>query len=282
MKQRALFVSKNLIGDGLYISPALQQWARENPDHDIYLLTNDDHVASIYPRMGVPLTVVYKADFSFDFCHEFDVSKAFAVCDKKRIHVAEGYAELLGVTIPPFPGKKHLRPTFNILQQDRDMYKITDDQKGLVLVSMFSMSCTSRDKNRPGLPPNKMLPWPKWAKVIDYLRAHFGDRLAFVGAPDDRAPLDIPETDYITGIPLPHLALLMSESKCVITLDNGMAHLANAVGATELVFYPMCLGLHYIVPPGNPRLLVAHVEPSTVETGAVVNAVKSFVKEFKL
>lgn len=272
-------MSKNLIGDGLYIGPALVRWHEDHPDYDIDLLTNNDHVACIYSRMGLPLRVIFDDDqVGYDFRFTFDCSAAFDVCSRKGIHIVEGYAELLGVTLNGVDNSR-LKPIFQ-----PTIEWIEDSDKDLVLVSMFSMSCTSRDKRNPGLPPNKMLPWHKWEEILKFLRKHFGDeKLRFIGAPTDRAPeLSISEDQYLTGIPLNRLALLMRSSRCVITLDNGMSHLAASQEAREIVFYPACLGIHYIAPLGNPRCAVLHMDPVTVTGTSLVAALKVFVSTFQI
>ena len=188
--KRALFISRNLIGDGLQISPALRAWHSANPEWEITVETNNDHVTCIYTRMGVPVNIVTDAEQErYDFVHTFDPSQAFTVSETRRQHIAESYADLLGVKLAPEKGRAHLRPVFIPTPEE-----LTEEEKGLVLVSMFSMSCTSRDKTR-SLPPNKMLPWHKWHPIISYLRSEFGERsLRFLGAPTDRAPeLEISE-----------------------------------------------------------------------------------------
>ena len=306
MKQ-ALFISKNLIGDGLQTSRALNQWYRLNLDYEIVLRTDLNHVTPIYEHMGVPLTVVTSDDLQdFDFTHTFDPSKAFAVCDRRYqewrlahrgmphpgyirgAHIADAYAELLGIELPQLPNAEHVLPIFKPIvyapggQHARDR-ELIDESEGKVLVSMFSASCTSRDKNHPGLPPNKMLPWVKWPPILEYLESEFGEgSLRFLGAPEDRAVgLRISEDEYWTGIPLNTLAQMMKRAELVVTLDNGMAHLAASQKAKEVVLYPQCLGIHYIVPYGNPNLGVTQIDPVTVAPESIIKALRMFVNDFK-
>lgn len=66
------------------------------------------------------------------------------------------------------------------------------------------------------------------------------------------------------GIPLDTLARIMARSKFIVTLDNGMAHLAASQRAREFVFYPRALGQHYILPKGNPNMEWIHMDPNTL------------------
>src|ERR1017187_6480431 len=122
---RALFVSKNLIGDALSISPAWRQWLQSCWAHElegeIYMQTLPDHVAPLYQGMVRDLvkieTVFERPEGTFDFEHVFDVSKAFQISDQKKCHVAESYAELLGVTLPgeykkPGEYNPRVKPTY--------------------------------------------------------------------------------------------------------------------------------------------------------------------------
>lgn len=290
--KKSLFVSRNLIGDGLYIGPSLVRWHELNPEFEIDLLTLDDHVKCIYDHFGIPVNVVTSVppEFQYDFQHTFNVNEAFDYSDRRfretgkpeGCHLAEAYAALLGVdlVIDPAHPKAHIGPIFIPTEEE-----IVEEMEDLVLISMFSASCTSRDKTRPGLPPNKMLPWPKWELIIRYLRDHFGDEnLRFLGAPTDRAPeLSVSEDQYLTGVPLNRLALYMKHSKCVITLDNGMAHLSASQKVREFVFYPVCLGTHYIMPIGNPRCMVLQMDPVRLSVGNhVIPALKQFTSICKI
>src|ERR1035437_2474981 len=126
---RYLFESRNLIGDALGISPAWRQWIKEeNVGRDwitqqdiMYMQTLNDHVTPLYQGMVRDLvkieTVFERPEGTFDFEHVFDVSKAFQISDQKKCHVAESYAELLGVTLPgeykkPGEYNPRVKPTY--------------------------------------------------------------------------------------------------------------------------------------------------------------------------
>lgn len=271
---RALFISRNLLGDGLYISPALNQWYKEHLGAEVTILTHDDFIKSIYSRMGVPLNVVTEANESdFDFVHTFNVEKAFLLSDQKQCHVAESYAELLGVKLQPRGGHKygHLKPIFIPTGEE-----VEDELKGNVLVSMFSASCASRE----GKPPNKMLPWHKWEPILRYLRKEFdGVPIRFLGSPTDRAPLSISEDEYLTGVPMNKLALIMRHARLLFTLDNGMSHLAASQETPTFLLYPRVLGLHYIAPVGNPNVRIIHMDPNIVHPMEIIKGLKMVVPQ---
>lgn len=277
----AVFVSKNLIGDALYISPAWNVWYQQNKLRfdRIVLVTLPDHVARLYKGMGIPgVDVVTEWDREHavaDFVHEFNVSEAFSVSAINRCHVAESYAKLLQVELEKKPDLSHLRPIYHPPAIELESW-----EKGQILVSMFSASCTSRDKNRPGMLPNKMLPWPKWKAVWRWIEQHFPEvPIALLGAPTDEIPqpdfqelLKIhPKTFYMKGVPLDRLAWIMRESLFTITVDNGMSHLAASQQAREFVLYPVALTTTYILPWGNQeRMGYLHMDPNTVSPALVL------------
>lgn len=282
---RALFVSKNLIGDGLYISPALRQWHAEHPDAKIVISTHQNHVTQIYSRMGVPADVItyqptgrleepspqepndaYDLE-DFDFVHTFDVSAAFKVSHEKRIHVAEAYAEILGVKLESKPDGSHLRPTFIPTPEE-----LTSEEKGVILVSMFSKSDLSLVQ--PGHRPNKLLPWGTWATILRYLRT-LDLPIRYIGGPTDRTwALPISEEEYLLGVSLNRTALIMRGAKLVVTIDNGMSHLAASQNAPTFLFYPRWLPEFYILPKGNVNLEYIYMDPTSMHPAIAVTMMK--------
>lgn len=275
---RALFTSKNLIGDALYIQPALKLWAEQHPGWEIDLLTLNDHVTCLYEGMNIPaeggMRIIFEYGEGFashygkyDFEHEFQVNKAFALGDEKKLHITQAYMELLGLPVPEYPPKVEYTPPEGPTEEN------------LVLLSIFSNSCASRD----GKPPNKMLSFAVWLPILALAR-QLG-KVAVLGGPNDKmqAPLPIREEEYYTGRPLEEVARLLRDAKLLITIDNGMAHLAASQRTPTILFYPKCLGRHWIVPSGNERLYIYQMDPLdlNVHVGTLVvrEGIKSLLGE---
>ena len=280
----ALFVSANLIGDALYISQAWNEWYKRNQDFErIDLLTLPDHITTLYKDMGVPCNVITAPVAPvewYDFQHTFDVNKAFALSDAKRQHISQSYADLLGVPLQKDPDGLFLKPIY--LPAESNDPRI-EENRGAILVSMFSASDASR--GNPPQPPNKMLPWPKWIPILKALRGSFPERaIRFLGAPTDRAPaeLQIGEEAYLTGVPLNVLAQIMRNCLFLLTVDNGMGHLAASQEAREFVLYPACLGQHYILPWGNKNMAFLQMNPVTVSPAQIVWSLRSITRKWGL
>jgi len=276
--RRALIKSVNLIGDGLYVGPVMKKWYDEQGQdyEDIHLLTIKNHARSIYDGMGVPWTVVFEAEGTYDTVLDFDVAKAFQICDRQRCHLVTAYANLVGVD----PKGLALKPNYK-----HPFVDIKEELKGLVLVSMCSLSCASRG-NPPG-PPNKMLPWEKWIPLLKTLREEYPDsKLRLVGGKEDRLAVEeglgISEEECeLLGLPIPETANVMQYGKCIVTVDNGMGHLAASQELNEFLFVPAVLGMHYIIPWGHRGVRPVHVDPVTANPGFLDCCLKSAIKDWK-
>jgi ADP-heptose:LPS heptosyltransferase len=256
---RALFKSVNLIGDGLYIQPSLAAWMKEHPDWEVDLLTLDDHATCLYKGMGLPFKIIFDKVDVYDFEFNFDVNKAFSLGDTEKMHIVDAYAKMLGVT----------------LESRIPYYKPPEgpSEDGLILLSMFSRSCASRE----GKPPNKMLGWLHWLQIVALLRQY--GPIAVLGGPEDRALLPITEDEYYTGLPLELVGRLMRDAKLLVSIDNGMVHMAATQGTPTIEFYPSCLGKHWIIPtlPKN-KIFPVHMDPANLTVIDAVMAVREGLK----
>lgn len=244
---RALFTSKNLIGDSLYVQPALEEWSKEHEGWEIDLLTLNDHITPLYRGMGIPnLSTIYeRGDTSYDFEFDFNVNTAFAMGDRDRIHITTAYGRMLGYEIAPRKIK------YTPLEGD--------NAKGLILFSMYSNSCASRQ----GKPANKMLGWQHWWPIVTIAR-QLGP-VGVLGGPNERVGMQFSEDEYYTGLPLEHVARMLRDAKLLVTIDNGIGHLAATQETPTILFYPACLGQHWIIPTGNAKLMVWQMDPMRVE-----------------
>lgn len=286
---KALFKSVNLIGDALYVGPALRAWIRQQKGPlDVWIQTLDDHVAPLYLGMvrdlWNPNTTVNtfglcydRPNIQFDFEHIFDVNAAFKLSDEKKQHLATSYADLLGVSIGD--KRENLKPIFI-----PDPGAGDPALEGCILVSMFSASCTSHDP-KCNFVPNKCVPCEKWKPMINFLEDHFpGAPIYFLGAPTDKLPENLmdggPERAMF-GIPLNRLALIMKKAKLLVTIDNGMSHLGASQETPTFLMYPRCLAPYYILPIGNQNLVWVHMDPVKVDPAYLLNGLKYAIRKFE-
>jgi hypothetical protein len=276
--KRALFKSHNLLGDGLYSGNVAEVWyAQHGKEFDeIEMYTLPGYTVPTYRGMGVPWKIVHETTGVYDFEFNFDVNKAFEISDRKTCHLVESYGEMLNVAKP---GGWVKRPNYTPPE-----IEIPADECNLILVSVFSQSCASREN--PPKPPNKMLPWAKWKPLLETLRQAYPKyKIKLLGAKEDVLPadsgLDGLHDGYLTGMPIDRLANVMKHAKLIVNVDNGMGHLAAAVGLNEFLLVPMCLALHYIVPWGHSGLRLAHIDPPTVDELWINRLLQSAIKDWK-
>lgn len=264
---KALFKSVNLIGDGLYISAPLKAWHEANLGAEITILTLKDHVAPIYESMGFPCNVVYDAQESdFDFVFNFDCGQAFSIGDRDKCHISLAYAKMLGVEIHE-AGPIYEPPQF-----------VGSIPNGMIYISPFSRSCSSNS----GMPPNKMLPFPKWLPLLRYLRT-LGP-VQILGGKSDQWPAfgdavaNFSEDDKILGEPLDKVAWRLRRAKLLVSIDNGLGHLAASQKTPTVLFYPECLGLHWITPVGNPNCIVIQMNPAEAAPVLLLKKMKEVIE----
>lgn len=271
---KAVFRSNNLIGDALNISPALAAWRAEHPGWEINIQTLPDHAACLYSRMGVNVKNVFTNEDDvvrhnpYEVAFDFDCGKSFQLGEHLKIHQARAYAQMLGVSLgPPVKEGEYdaaVRPIFKLTAEE--LNAVPERERGLILVSPFSRSCASRE----GKPPNKMLPWHVWQPIIRFLRT-LGAPLAILGGPDDYAQaLDFSADEYLTGRPLLEVAAIMRHARMLVSIDNGMGHLAASQETPTFLFYPACLGMHWIAPWGNRNAVICQLDPATIDAGSIM------------
>jgi hypothetical protein len=296
---KVLFTSHNLIGDGLYVGPSLREWIEQQTQPvDVWMSTLPDHVACLYEGMVRDLwnpgtlihtfgTVFNRPEgITFDFEHVFDVNKAFIVSRDKQQHLARSYADLLGVKLAP--GNEAVKPIYipDTTAQGKWMegpHEPLGLLAGCIIISMFSASCESRDKNTPGLPPNKMLPVPKWLPMLRLLKKEFPDvPIRFVGAPTDILPDGFDKFgDAMFGIPLNRLMLILQKAALLVTIDNGVSHMGASQETPTFLMYPRCLAPYYILPVGNPNLSWCHIDPVYVSPAQLEFQLSKTIQKLK-
>ena len=299
---RALVVSHNLVGDGLYIHPTVAKFLKDNPGCELDLETDNNFIKPIYFGMGFNWRKVFhsreetKSDpldgGVYDKVLSFRAGDAGAVASEKQCHLAEAYAMMNGVELDlpyvetPWGKFRAIKPYFDAitaLANNRTGQPMSLDTaalaaaeipdgypEGLVIFSPFSASCTSQERDKVtrellGKPPNKMLPEHKWLPLIEYFRSLGPVRI--VGGrkeiPPESWKLTMEEQECL-GLGIPETALLMSQAKLVVTVDNGMGHLAASQDANHVVLYPMVLSLGFIVPWGANYTVPIQIDPNEV------------------
>lgn len=295
--KRALIVSRNLIGDALCAGVAIREWFRlHDPffggekyteDKEVDLLTQQDHVTRLYQGLGVEFSHIYNDPIAqfltveeggiYDKVYVLGAGDAGKYADDHQCHIVEGFCNQLEIEPPKVGTLINSMGTFKAYKPFYDPWVTLKERpedwntfSSYVLFSPFSASCSSRK----GEAPNKMLQPSHWVPLIQFMRT-LGE-IRMLGAPDDKPDesWQLSEEEVMTGVPLDWLAAAMKKSKLVITVDNGMGHLAASQDAKHILFYPMCLSLNFILPWGANNTVPIQLEPSQTQALQVMAQVR--------
>ncbi len=232
------------LGDALMTTPALRQLSRELPErHRLRLLvrnlpnrlifghnphfraeTAPDDLLQLYGQMppgewtdaDVGPCVRLAAGTAFDY----------SVARGGKLHLAEGFAVQLGVTLDSL----HYDLRLNYADQNAAIESWNHFNKGAerngptVLCAPYSTNCHSRK----GGVANKMVPWPVWEEVYARLREDFS--LWFL-AGEGEPPAFAPDR-WLVGYPIRTVAAWLPWVAAVVAVDNGLGHVAQAMDAS--------------------------------------------------
>lgn len=261
--RRVLIKSNNLIGDSLYVSCAMKAYLEKYPDTEFTLITAENHITPLYRQFDLPITVETSIfpdkERIFDEAFDLGAGAGGVLADKvlheegKSFHLAQSFGRMMGVDV------NDIRPTYRPISPYTQAGNECPD--GVIFLSPFSMSCTSQDLRKPGMPPNKMLPWQTWSIMLRFLRT-LGSPIKVLGAKENRAPLPISEDEYYTGIPLNDVALSLQKCRMLITVDNGMHHLAATLLRPIVLYYPSVLPITFMGSTYNPNSVIIHMNPA--------------------
>lgn len=263
-----LFKSYNLIGDGLVATPAIEGYYRqltnEKKDPQITVATHA-HCAKLYQRMGFPVEILSVGEDEiderkYDFVFRFHVGKAWNLGTLQNIPCSLAYAVMLGVQV---------KTTLPIYQTPPE--NLANAKAGLVLFQPYSRSCSSHS----GEPPNKRLKDSSWVELYNLIKRDFPEQeVVVVGSKDDQDITGIPPESHKRDLDFDDLAAMQAKAKLVVTLDNGISHLASSQQARMLEFYPACLPDRWMSKLENPLYRMIHAVPWDLPADWIYDHVK--------
>jgi len=173
----------------------------------------------------------------------FDLQE-HGLCNKCRemgMHLIQAYAECV-------PLRVHcLEPYVYYQAEPYRAQALARVERPFIAVAPHSPSCLSRVK--PGSPPNKEWPQENWGRLIDELPKAY--HVYSFGAAGEQPP-EHPRIRPLYGLDLRVVAEMLWHADLFIGLDNGLAHLARAVGQTNIVqIHGTHCPLSWATYPGN-------------------------------
>jgi glycosyl transferase family 9 (putative heptosyltransferase) len=267
--QQKILVAINLIGDSIYLLGPVRKYLEVHPGEVAAILVDKKMAGQLFVRQfansGVPVVhseeearainpeaefLRLEAGMSGTLCH--GIEQRFGKCP----HISEGYARILGVDIegrqePPVEWQSYYGKSF---------------PKEYSLIFPFSKSCSRHDPAGK-MRPNKTLDDWKWEHILHFLRRHGYEPVKVEGGPGERMQgVSILESDYLESRTLPELELSIRKASVAISVDNGLAHLASALGTMTIVLWPAASSQDFIAPIWSPTTAIMHMgDPNEIQ-----------------
>ncbi len=127
------------------------------------------------------------------------------------------------------------------------------------VISPYSVSGAS--------PQVKQWPFDRWDPVVKWMKER--GSVVVLGSATDPEVIDAP---MLRGEPLDVVAGVVKNAGTVVTMDNGISHLARAVGANHVLMYPAILPLCWV---NNPDALTLQGVPERIGIQEFLSAIQA-------
>ena len=281
--KKAFLIGCNALGDTLCTTPAVRAIRKANPhifityivqnapycrvlddNPDIDLVIYNEHLW-LHGMEGFTLEWFHSLPLDIDesgLLYRFDMN---VVCSKEESfheHIALGMAKMLGVRI------HSVRPVIRVTEEERRIAR-SFVRKPYVVFSRHS-NANPRLAHGAGA---KDWPDQNWRRLAEYLHGRGLDVIS-VGAETD-ARFQLPHARNLYGLPIKVLAALLEAATCLVTLENGIAHLGAAVDVPMVELYSKIVPREWAYPAEMTRCQVIYEDPNRVTCERVVEAMEN-------
>jgi hypothetical protein len=274
----------NLLGDSLYTLQPIQQYLETPlfPDEETHriILVADRGIAYQMFEDTFPTWEVYdNIDKAIQSCRQgedvsiirLDAGSSGHICFTNaqktghQMHISEGFAQMLGIKLngPVEP----YAPWWNLEHKQDDVKRIG--------IAPFSRSCSRHS----GELPNKTLDDHKWNPIQAYLRMHF-DELRVIGGPKERLNgCPISEEEYWCASSFTDLRQKLKNLTMLITVDNGLSHIASALDVPTVILWPRVSSEDFIMPKWAPKTkYIKPIDPNTITAAVLLSGIRKFTQ----
>src|SRR5688572_3147334 len=284
----ALFISYNALGDTLCTTPSLRAFRKKNPEEFIvYVAQNSTFSRVLEGNPDIDLTLyseVLYANRGVDnlgenwlrslpldlqepaSVHHFYLAAALDQPDSLQTHIATNFARKLGVELDS------TRPTVRVSKQERNAVA-PFIRKPYAVFSMNSVTNPARDSGTGGV---KDWPADNWFKLALWLRNEANLDVFAIGAEND-PQYQTPLLRNLFGLPVKLTAALIEGAECLITLENGIAHLAAGLDAPTVVIYSSSFPRGWAEHQGLSRTKVLYGDPQALAWETARDAVQEIL-----
>lgn len=287
---RAIFLSLNALGDTLCITPALQAFRRQNPKTSISVITqaapftrvldgNPDIDLLLYSeRMylnglpeqrkewiaTLPLGLRERATL-----YNMDLRAAVTKPEDFRQHISKAFARIVGIET------ETVRPVMALDQLERRAASLLASRPYAVL-SWHSVSNPKRDD---GDGRKKDWPMDRWQELARRISTEAGLEVFAIGSERDAFPSLRRHITPLYGLPVKVVAALLEQAACVVTLENGIAHLAAAVDAPMVEIYSDMMPKEWAFPAESTACRVLYGNPHETDLDQVWAAMEEVLAQ---
>jgi len=278
----AIFVGFNALGDTLCTTPVIRAYRRRHPTARIsYIVQGAPYTRVLDGNPDIDL-VLYSEfltrhgmkGFSADWIREqpidlsrgatmflFDMNQVCTSWDAFEEHIATGFSRLVQIPIDGVRPIVHVTPGEHAAAASlvRGPYAV------------LSMHSNANPPRVGGDGRVKDWPLDRFAATCAHLRARGIADIVAVGSEFDDRRHD-PQWRSLHGLPIKVVAALLQDASVVVTLENGLGHLAHAVDAPMVMIYSDIVPLGWANPVEARRCAVLYGDPRAVTVDEVTAA----------
>ena len=281
--KKTLFIGCNALGDTLCTTPSVRAFRESNPDQFIIYVTHNAEYCRVLdgnPDIDMVLYNETLGNYGRDALSEewilslpldldepssvfhFDMTVLGTNPASYVDHIAAGFSRLLGIP----PGS--VRPVVTVSESERRLAQVLTHGP----YAVFSTFSNANPKIGGGL---GMKDWPaeNWARLAQAIRSRWGLELISIGS-ERNPPRNWPGVRSLHGLPIKVVAALLEGAECVITLENGIAHLCAGVDARMVELYAKMTPLVWAFPREMTHKEAIYEDPRLVPVEQVMSAME--------
>ena len=238
-------IQEGLVGDSLCTLPVIDHLSKQFPGAHLWMANN--HVRQLIPET---VNVVHVADrpnrSNYDRVFATNIGSAFMPRHGLGHMTAAYFWQLLGQD-----SREPVRPSIRTQPAARHFDFV---------ISPYSASG----------PDSKQWPLDNWAPVIAELQRH-GSVCVVGSSSGTYRNQSFSICENVFDAPLTEVADMLQQARAVITIDNGISHLAYAAGAKHFLLYPKILPLCWVRNPD--ALVMVQEDPQKLPVKTVLDGV---------
>jgi ADP-heptose:LPS heptosyltransferase len=281
--KKAIFIGFNALGDTLCTTPVLRAFRKRNrgifviyivqnvtfcrvldtnPDIDLVLYSEQMYlggsaILNAQWLQSLPLDIQETTHL-----FHFDIQQVCSKAESFHEHISVGFSKLLNLPIDS------VRPVVVVTPEESRLAKIFIRKPYFVL----SMHSFSNPKRQDGKGLAKEWPTDRWLSLAE--RIHSLGDFDVIAIGSERDPqLRSPYLRNLYGLPIKITAALLQGALCVISLENGIAHLCAALDAPVVEIYSDVVPLAWAYPKESSCCEVLYGDPQSISCDDVMDAI---------